>query len=292
MCPRTSDSPAELAEELLGQVDGELEPLDGGITNRNFKVSSGGRTYVLRIFGKGTSQLGIHRATERLATEAAARAGVGPPLVRFTEEAAVTEFIDAAPMPELRVEDTARALRLVHQGPQLPSAFNVFRVIDDYRERSAGPLPVAFERARALAEEIELALRGPEHDPVPCHNDLLGANLMWDGERVWIVDWEYAGMGDRYFDLGNLSVNNGFDEDEDERLLAAYWLEPCTPRRFAALRLMRIMSDFREGMWGVVQTAISELDFDFVAYADEHLGRVGAAFADPRVERWLQDARG
>ena len=99
-------------------------------------------------------------------------------------------------------------------------------------------------------------------------------------------------MGDRYFDLGNLSVNNGFDEDDDERLLEAYWDEPCTPRRFAALRLMRIMSDFREGMWGVVQTAISELDFDFVAYADEHLGRVQAAFADPRVEDWLEEARG
>ena len=107
-----------------------------------------------------------------------------------------------------------------------------------------------------------------------------------------ILDWEYAGMGDRYFDLGNLSVNNGFDEDEDERMLTAYWQQECTPRRFAALRLMRIMSDFREGMWGVVQTAISELDFDFVAYADEHLGRVEAAFADPRVERWLRDARG
>ena len=80
-----------------------------------------------------------------------------------------------------------------------------------------------------------------------------------------IVDWEYAGMGDRYFDLGNLSVNNGFAEADDERLLTAYWREPCTARRFAALRLMRVMSDFREGMWGVVQTAISALDFDFDA---------------------------
>ena len=103
--------------------------------------------------------------------------------------------------------------------------------------------------------------------PVPCHNDLLTANFLDDGERVRIVDWEYAGMGDRFFDLGNLSVNNGFAEADDERLLAAYFGEPSTPRRFAALRLMRIMSDFREGMWGVVQTAISALDFDFDGYA-------------------------
>ena len=99
-------------------------------------------------------------------------------------------------------------------------------------------------------------------------------------------------MGDRYFDLGNLSVNNGFGEADDERLLSAYWGEPCTSRRFAALRLMRVMSDFREGMWGVVQTAISALDFDFAAYADEHLARVGAGMADPRFNEWLEDARG
>ena len=127
---------------------------------------------------------------------------------------------------------------------------------------------------------------------MPCHNDLLTANFLHDGERVRIVDWEYAGVGDRYFDLGNLSVNNGLEEADDERLLEAYWEEPCTPRRFAALRLMRIMSDFREGMWGVVQTAISALDFDFVAYGDEHLSRVAAGLADPRFERWLEDARG
>ena len=127
---------------------------------------------------------------------------------------------------------------------------------------------------------------------MPCHNDLLTANFLHDGARVRIVDWEYAGMGDRYFDLGNLSVNNGFAEADDERLLAAYWGEPCTARRFAALRLMRIMSDFREGMWGVVQTAISALDFDFAAYAGEHLERVAAGLADPRFANWLEDARG
>jgi thiamine kinase-like enzyme len=99
-------------------------------------------------------------------------------------------------------------------------------------------------------------------------------------------------MGDRYFDLGNFSVNNGLSEADDELLLAAYWGEPCTPRRFAAVRLMRVMSDFREGMWGVVQTGISALDFDFAGYADEHLERVAAGMADPRFGGWLEEARG
>ena len=96
-------------------------------------------------------------------------------------------------------------------------------------------------------------------------------------------------MGDRYFDLGNLSINNGFAEADDERLLAAYWGEPCTPRRFAALRLMRCMSDVREALWGVVQQTISDLDFDFADYADRHLRRLQATAADPRFERWLRD---
>jgi thiamine kinase-like enzyme len=125
---------------------------------------------------------------------------------------------------------------------------------------------------------------------VPCHDDLLGANVLSDGNRLWLVDWEYAGMGDRYFDLGNLSINNGFTDADDRALLAAYWDEPCTPRRFAALRLMRSMSDVREGLWGVVQTTISELDFDFGGYADKHLRRLMATTADPRFESWLRDA--
>ena len=125
----------------------------------------------------------------------------------------------------------------------------------------------------------------PEHAPVPCHNDLLPANLIHDGEAMRIVDWEYAGMGNRYFDLGNLSVNNGFNEAGDEWLLECYWGEPCTRRRLATLRLMRIMSDLREAMWGVVQQAISELDFDFAEYAQEHFERVRAGVRGPALRR-------
>jgi thiamine kinase-like enzyme len=99
-------------------------------------------------------------------------------------------------------------------------------------------------------------------------------------------------MGDRFFDLGNLAVNNGFDEDDEVALLEAYWPDGSTQRRFAALRLMRVMSDFREGMWGVVQATVSELDFDFEGYAREHLDRVAAALEDPRLAGWLGDARG
>ena len=126
---------------------------------------------------------------------------------------------------------------------------------------------------------------------MPCHNDLLPANLLHDGEALRIVDWEYAGMGNRYFDLGNLSVNNGFNEAGDEWLLECYWGEPCTRRRLATLRLMRIMSDLREAMWGVVQQAISELDFDFADYAQEHFERVRAGLRGPALRRLARGRR-
>jgi thiamine kinase-like enzyme len=156
------------------------------------------------------------------------------------------------------------------------------------RERG-GRVPEAAEPLLAAAARIREAFAGAEHEPVPCHNDLLGANVLDDGARLWIVDWDYAGMGDRFFDLANLSVNNGFSEADDAALLDAY--SACTPARFAALRLMRIVSDLREAMWGVLQGVISDLDFDFAAYADEHLRRGAAALRDPRVEGWLEAAR-
>ena len=161
-------------------------------------------------------------------------------------------------------------------------------MVDLYAHTAAargGGAPGVFGDLRECARKIQAAIdpAHPEHAPVPCHNDLLPANFIHDGERLRIVDWEYAGMGDRYFDLGNLSVNNGFNEAGDEWLLECYWGEPCTRRRLATVRLMRIMSDFREAMWGVVQSAISEIDFDFAGYADEHFERVRARLRRPAL---------
>lgn len=289
-------------EPLLGPAHGEPEPLSGGITNRNFRVRFGDGDYVLRVTGKDTDKLGIDREAERAATIAAASVGVAPSVAAFLPEEGclVTRFVPGRPVTaELLREpatlaDVAAALRAVHEGPNIPGRFDAFRVVERYRETglaAGATIPAAYDVAAGNAAEIERALRGSEHAPVPCHNDLLTANFIHDGERVRIVDWEYAGMGDRFFDLGNLSINNGFEEADDERLIEAYTGEPCRPDRFASLRLMRVMSDFREAMWGVVQSAISELDHDFVAYADEHFARLLASAADPRFESWLADAR-
>jgi thiamine kinase-like enzyme len=288
----------------LGEPEGAPTPLAGGITNRNFRARLGGRDYVIRLPGKDTSVLGIDRTAERIANQRAAHSGVAPPVAAMLEDppCLVTEFIEAHEMSseQLRepehLSEVALALRTFHgSGDVLPTTFDSFRVVEDYAreavERGA-ELPAAYEEQHAQAAEIEAALSGPEHQPVPCHNDLLAANFLHDGTRVRLVDWEYAGMGDRYFDLGNFAVNNEFDEALEAQLLEAYFSEPAPPRRRAALRLMRFMSDFREAMWGVVQGTVSDLDFDFAEYADKHFVRLRETAADPRFADWLRDARG
>jgi thiamine kinase-like enzyme len=214
----------------------------------------------------------------------------------------VTSFIPGRVMSadELRRPDctdaVAHALKDFHDsGTELPSTFDSFELVERYAQvatANEAELPAQHAAAREAAAAIRKAIgRAPAHLPVPCHNDLLTANFMLGDERIQIIDWEYAGMGDRHFDLGNFAVNNDFDDAQDERLLSAYFGEPPDARRLATHKLFRVMSDFREAMWGVVQTAISELDYDFHGYAAKHFERMEKATSDPSFRTWIQDAR-
>jgi thiamine kinase-like enzyme len=263
----------------------ELEPLGGGITNHNFKVLCDGEHFVLRIGGKDTALLGIDRRAEHAAAKAAAELGVGPEVVAFVEPEGylVTRFVEGEPVPveEMRrpeaLHETAALLRRVHEGPTFPARFDSFRVVEAYRATAIAhgvTVPADYEAAKARADEIERQLGSrPEH---PCHNDLLNANFIRGEDGIRIVDWEYAGMGDRFFDLANFAVNHDLTADDEAQLLESYFGESRDGDR-ARLRLMRFMSDFREAMWGVVQQGISELDFDFEAYARRHFERLELA---------------
>jgi aminoglycoside phosphotransferase (APT) family kinase protein len=285
-------------EPLLGRLSGVVRPLDGGITNRNYRVALGAQEYVVRLPGKDTALLGISRESERLASQAAAALGIAPPVAAVLDDCLVTGYVPCAPIAPADLlegpHEVARALRTFHaQGPRLPTRFDVPSLLEDYAAivaRRGGSLPPEYARARAIAARIAAAL--PAVAPGPCHDDLLPANLIKaeDGPLL-LVDWEYAGMGDPFFDLGNLSVNNGFDPAADERLLHAYLDAEPAPAERARLTLMRAMSDAREAAWGVVQGAVSELDFDFAGYADEHFARLEAAVASPRFEDSLDAAR-
>ena len=260
----------------------EVEPLGGGITNRNFRVECDGRTYVLRIGGKDTHLLGIDRRAEFRAASVAASLDVGPEVVAFVEPEGylVTRFVEGSPAApeELRrpegLRETAALLRRVHEGPAIPARFDSFRVVEAYRASALAhgvEVPAGYEEAKAVADRAEGALgRRPE---VPCHNDLLNANFIRSPAGIRIVDWEYAGMGDRLFDLANFAVNHDLEADGERLLLEAYFGE-VREADHGHLHLMRFMSDFREAMWGVLQQGISELDFDFVDYANRHFERL------------------
>ena len=265
------------------------EILGGGITNHNVKVELDGNAYVLRIAGKDTELLGIDRQVEFEATEAAAGLDVGPEVVRFVEPEGwlVTRFIAGSEIPVERMrepenlERVAHALIAVHAARPVSGSFDSFRVVEHYVETALGRgarEPSQYAWAHALAERIEAARSGA--DRCLCHNDLLNANFIDDGERIRIVDWEYAGMGDRFFDLANFAINHELDEHARSALLEAYF-GVDREEESRALELMRFMSDFREAMWGVVQTAVSALDFDFAGYADEHFERLERTAAEP-----------
>ncbi|MGH2870751.1 MAG: phosphotransferase [Solirubrobacteraceae bacterium] len=288
-------------EPELGRAAGPPEPLDGGITNRNFRVRFGTRECVLRLPGASTGLLGIDREAERLASTEAARLRIAPALVAAGEGYLVTEFVDGEPIDsdQLRAApaSAAHALRAFHDSKlSLPTRFWVPELLAEYERivgERGGSVPQTYARAQTLAADIADAL--PLTDPVPCHNDLLGANVLArrsraGGTDLILVDWEYAGTGHRVFDLGNLAVNNDFDTAAEDRLLEAYYGEAPSPGRRAALGLMRIMSDAREGAWGVVQGVISELDFDFAGYARRHFARLERAASGPDLEHWLRVA--
>ncbi|HET8894350.1 MAG TPA: choline kinase family protein [Gaiellaceae bacterium] len=255
-----------------------VEPLGGGITNRNFRVTAGGEAFVLRIGGNDTGLLGIDRQVEHIASLAAASLGIGPEVVAFLEPEGylVTRFVEGE-VGRVSVDEAATTLRRLHAGAPIAGRFDSFRVVEAYAEIAGRRGP---DWAHETARQIEERRGGAPL--VPCHNDLLAANFIHDGDRVWIVDWEYAGMGDPAFDLANYAVNNGLDEEGDRTLLAAYG-----GADEHAHVLMRFMSDFREAMWGVVQQTLSQLDFDFVAYADEHFARMERTAAEPRFSTAL-----
>ena len=212
-----------------------LTALSGGITNRNFLVAVADvpERYVIRLAGNDTHLLGISREVEHAATVAAAGVGVGPEVTAFIrpEGYLVTRFIEGSEVTMEQVREPATlvrvadALRRIHDGPPIPGLFVPLRIVEAYKALAAARgvrIPPEYELAAAIGRRIELACLAAPIELAPCHNDLLNANFIDDGVRIRIVDWEYAGMGDPYFDLGNFSINHELTPDDDAALLAEY----------------------------------------------------------------------
>ena len=241
--------------------------------------------------------LGIDRKNEHAANATAGELDIAPEVVYFIEPEGylVTRFITGRPLPVEEISQPEHIRRVVetikkiHDMAPIPGTFSPFRVVEDYTEvarRYSVAFPQNFDWLIEHMRQVEAAFLKDPFTPRPCHNDLLNENFLEDGQ-VRILDWEYAGMGDVFFDLANLSVNHSFSDEQDRWLLESYFGE-VTTARWARLKLMKIMSDFRESMWGMVQIGISQLDFDFREYADKHFDRMTRNMQDPRWEQWIQ----
>jgi thiamine kinase-like enzyme len=278
--------------------DLKTSSLDGGITNSNFRVDVGGESFALRIAGAGTEMLGINREYEHAANLAAGKLGIAPEVIYVIQPEGylVTRFIVARPFPPEEItqpENICRVMdvvRKIHSMPKIPGFFSVFRTVEEYAEIAQRYKVVFPEKFNWLIErmnEAEAALMTTPEPLRPCHNDLLNANFLID-DHIYILDWEYAGMGDIYFDLANFSDHHELTDEQDQWLLECYFGE-TTPRHTAHLKIMKVMSDFREAMWAMVQIGISQLDFDYRGYANTFFDRVLENINDPRWDHWIKE---
>jgi thiamine kinase-like enzyme len=279
-------------------VDLQVSLLRGGMTNHNYRVDVGEESFALRISGDKTEMLGINREHESTSNHLASQIGLAPAVIYFTkaEGLLVTRFIPGRPIlpEELRqpenIKRVAEILRSIHALPEFPGVFNSFQVVRDYADiarRYSVAFPENFDWLFKQMNEAEAALMAQPITPRPCHNDLLNGNFLLT-DQLFILDWEYAGMGDLFFDLANFSNNHELSPEEDRLLLECYFGE-VTAQNLAHLNIMKIMSDFREAMWGLVQIGISNLDFDFREYANKHFDRLTQNIQNPNWQQWLQE---
>jgi Ser/Thr protein kinase RdoA (MazF antagonist) len=283
-------------------IDPELHPIDTGITNRNYRFAVDGAEFVVRIPGERTELLGIDRAGEQHAATTAAELGIGPAVRGELPGVGtlVTAFVPGAPADETTItapgvlEAVVSAIAALHRSGSIAARFPIFRVVEWHARDAAAngvPPPPELARLQPVAAAIEAVFDPVELEATPCHNDLLPANVLLGEGRMWLIDYEYAGMNHAVFDLANLSVNCALDPSDDDRLLSAYY-GAATDRDRARLALMKIMSEMREGMWAVVQQAISTLTHvDFVAYASGRLAHCLELAEHSDFADWLATAR-
>jgi thiamine kinase-like enzyme len=270
------------------------QPLAGGITNANFLVEDRGARYVVRV-GDDIPVHGVMRFNELAASRAAFEAGLSPEIVHHEPGALVMRYVESRTLTPGLVRERAmleRILPLIQRchrdmpgamrGPVL--MFWVFHVLRDYagtlRDGGSRMVP-ELPRLLGIAEQLE-EMVGPIK-VVFGHNDLLAANFLDDGERLWLIDWDYAGFNSPLFDLGNLCSNNEVAPADETWLLETYFGGPLTPAQRRSYEAMKCASLLRETMWSMVSEIHSKLDFDYVAYTAENLARFDRAW------RALQD---
>ncbi len=270
----------------------KVEPLSGGITNVNLRVVDEGRSYVVRL-GDDIPEHGVLRWNELAISRAAHAAGFSPEVIHSEPGVLVLDFIDAVTFDEAAVrapENLPRIVDLVSRvhrglGPHLTTpvlTFWPFQVIGTYatRLKAEGSTHVsALPDLLTAAASLEKATG--QVDLVIGHNDLLAANILDDGARLWLIDWEYGGFNTPLFDLAGLAGNNGLSEDQEHAVLEQYF-GTRAKAQWRPYQAMKCASLLRETLWSMTSEIHSEIDFDYAAYTAENMGRFSEALQDFR----------
>jgi thiamine kinase-like enzyme len=274
--------------------------LEGGLTNTNVRVVTADADVVVRISSEDSSMLAIDREAEYVNSRAAAESGASPAVVEYKpdDHLLVVEYIHGRTYSpdDLRDSDNlakvADACRMLHAGPRFVRDFDMFDVQAGYLQTVQDRgfrLPDRYLEFMPQTDRIRAALAIRPIPTVPCNNDLLAANFVDDGERVWIIDFEYSGNNDPCFELGNVWSESTLDLPLLDELVAAYYGEE-RPEMVARARLLGLMSKYGWMLWASIQDANSELDFDFWEWGMEKYRRAVDEFDGPDFDRLLAEA--
>jgi len=274
-----------------------IRPLSGGLTNTNYRVEVDGTPYVVRLPGANTELLAEDRANEVHNTRAAAKAGTSPQVVHYLadESVLVLEFITGQTMSIAALQGPgmpgrmAQALKRLHSGPRFRNDFNMFRLVEFYLrivDEHAVRIPDGYLGHLPRVAQIESALARRPLATVPCHNDLLAENYVDDGQKLWLIDFEYSGNNDPTFELGNTCQEQQFDEARQAEMCAAYF-GAAEPHLLARMKLQMIMSDVGWTLWAAIQAQISTIGFDFWGWAVERWARATSKMNSDEFGKWL-----
>ena len=296
-----------IIEEAVSKIedwkgkDISIQPLSGGLTNSNFCVTVDGIPYFIRVPGESTELLAIDRNNEIHNTKAAAKAGVAPEVLYHLPEynVMVLQFLDGKTMSKEALKQPgmptrmAESIKKLHSGPRFYSYFNMFRLTEYYLkvcEERGIKIPDGYLERIPIVRRIEEAMSVRPLETVPCNNDLLAENYIDDGEKLWLIDYEYSGNNDPTFELGNTCQEMEFDDAQINEVCAAYFGE-VNADKIARMKLNMIMSDVGWGLWAAIQAKISTIEFDFWGWAMDRWGRAVQKMDSAEFPRWLDDVQ-
>ena len=279
-----------------------VQELAGGLTNRNYKVTTPGGEFVARVWSGGGELLAIDRDNEYRNSVLAAAAGVGAPVIEYRPQDCVLvlgfipgrTFTNADVAADGNIARIAAACRQLHSGARFAGDFDMFDIQRGYLSVVTARgirIPRGYEAVAGQFESIRRTLAIRPGPAVPCNNDLLAGNFIDDGDRLWLIDYEYSGNNDPCFELGNIWSECGLSLDGLAELVRAYYGRPLRSK-IARARLLGLAAKYGWTLWGAIQEATSPLDYDFWSWAMERFEAAAAQFAAPGFAALLAEAAG